>query len=63
MLPQLGVLASGTVARLTYDGSADGRLLDQAESEETRLYLVTELGGSFLVGQVLEPDSPMLVGG
>ncbi|MCB0962224.1 MAG: hypothetical protein KDA98_02805 [Acidimicrobiales bacterium] len=62
-VPQLGVLASGTVARLTYDGSADGRLLDQAESEETRLYLVTELGGSFLVGQVLEPDSPMLVGG
>ncbi|MCU1496053.1 MAG: hypothetical protein JWM47_6, partial [Acidimicrobiales bacterium] len=27
-----------------------------------RLYLVTELGGHYLIGAVLDPSTPMLVG-
>lgn len=62
-IPQLGVLATGSVTDLTYRGTSAGALKDQQERPLRQVYLVTKVGGHFLIGQVLPTSSPMVVGG
>lgn len=59
-VPQLGVRAVGQATELVYSG--DPLVLeDQTTAPLTAVYLVTELDGHHLIGEVLPADSPMLV--
>lgn len=64
-LPQLGLLVRGTEDTIVRAASADGsgRVLDQRSTPFDALYLVTDVDGHALIGRLLPPDSPMVVGG
>jgi hypothetical protein len=59
-IPQLGLELTGPVTTGVHPGGDPARVDGGATSTRTRVFLVDQIGGHWLVGQVLEATDPMV---
>ena len=62
-VPQLGVMVRGEINVVTRAGRVESRVLDQQSVPYRAVYLITEVGGHYLIGAQLPIETPMVVGG